>query len=74
MLSEGNNIYTISVPVNCTDKLQPMDLIVNKTLKDFMKNKFNEWYSSLVYKILHSENPSPADFWLLNALKTIKEL
>ena len=48
-----------------------------------MKNKFNEWYSSLVYKNLHSENPSPADLrlavmkplgaqWLLNAFTYLK--
>ena len=71
-LLEANNIYT--------DKLQPMDLSVNITLKDFMKDEFNEWYSSVVYKTLEAENPTPADLlmvvmkplgaqWLLKAYR-----
>ena len=52
-LLEANNVYT--------NKLQPMDLSVNKTLKDFMKEEFNEWYSSVVYETLEAENPTPAD-------------
>ena len=28
------------VPANCTDKLQPTDLAINKLLKDAMKRKF----------------------------------
>lgn len=73
-------MYTISIPANCTDRLQPMDLSINKTLKDFMKKELNEWYSSVVYETLDSENPSPADLrmavmkplgaqWLLKAYK-----
>ena len=57
-----------------------MDLSINKTLKDFMKSEFNDWYSSVVYKTLDSENPMPADLrlavmkplgaqWLLKAYK-----
>ena len=79
-LLEANNIYTVSIPANCTDKLQPMDLSINKTLKDFMKSEFNDWYSSVVYKTLDSENPTPTDLrmaimkplgaqWLLKAYK-----
>ena len=79
-LLEANNIYKVSIPANCTDKLQPMDLSINKTLKDFMKSEFNDWYSSVVYKTLDSENPTPADLrmaimkplgaqWLLKAYK-----
>ena len=60
-LLEANNMYMISVPTNCTDKLQPMDLSVNKTLKDFMKEGFNEWHSLVVYETLDAENPTPAD-------------
>ena len=41
-LLEANNVYTISIPANCTDKLQLMDFSVNKTLKDFMKKEFIE--------------------------------
>ena len=79
-LLEANNVYTISVPANCADKLQPMDLSINKILKDFMKKECNEWYSSAVYETLDAENPTPADLrmavmkplgvqWLLKAYR-----
>ena len=34
---QSNNIRFVAVPANCTDKLQPMDLAINKPLKDAMK-------------------------------------
>ena len=45
---EENNIIVVRVLANCTDRLQPMDLAVNKSAKDFMRGKFREWYSSKV--------------------------
>ena len=41
---EDNNILYVIVPSNYTDILQPLDLSVNKSAKDFMKSKFQEWY------------------------------
>ena len=38
----------VSVPVNCTNGLQPMDLSINKSVKEFMGGKFRGWYSELV--------------------------
>ena len=35
-LLEENNIIVVGVPAKCTDRLQPMDLAVNKSAKDFM--------------------------------------
>ena len=37
-----NNILYIFIPANSTDKLQPLDLSVNKPAKDFMKLKFQD--------------------------------
>ena len=34
-LLEENDILVVKVPSNCTDRLQPMDLVVNKAVKDF---------------------------------------
>ena len=42
---QTNNIRFVVVPANCTDKLQPMDLAINKPLKDAMKRKFQTWYA-----------------------------
>ena len=39
-LLEDNNIDTIFVPANCTGELQPMDLSINKSVKDFLQTKF----------------------------------
>lgn len=41
---EDNNIYVVSV--------QPMDLIVNKAVKDFMQTKFRDWYTTQVQQQL----------------------
>lgn len=43
-----NNIYHVLVPANCTDRLQPLDLSVNKAAKDYMKGKFQEWYATVI--------------------------
>ena len=43
------------MPANCTDKLQPMDLSVNKAAKDFIRQKFREWYSEKVFEQLDGE-------------------
>ena len=44
-LLERHNIDTVLVPPNCTDELQPMDLSINKPVKDILKNEFHQWYS-----------------------------
>lgn len=49
---EENNIHVVKVPANCTDRLQPMDLSVNKSVKEFMHSKFQQWYASEVEKQL----------------------
>ena len=38
------DIYVL-VPANCADCLQPFDLSLNKLAKNFLQNKFQEWYS-----------------------------
>ena len=47
-----NNILYVIVPANCTDKLQPLDLSINKPAKDFLKSRFQEWYSEIIRKQL----------------------
>ena len=44
-LLEANDIYVCLLPSNTTDRLQPMDLSVNKPAKSFLKAKFEEWYA-----------------------------
>ena len=82
-LLRDNNIYVVTIPANCTDKLQPMDLSVNKALKNSMKQQFSEWYSSIVCKNFSDEIPPPVDLrmsimkplgaqWIKNAFSHIK--
>ena len=37
---DDNNINVILIPANCTDRLQPLDLSVNKSAKDFFNENF----------------------------------
>lgn len=46
-LSANRFIY-VTIPPNCTDLLQPMDLSVNKSAKSFLKNEFESWYAAQV--------------------------
>ena len=75
----------MSVPANCTDHLQPMDLCVNKAAKDFMRSKFREWYATQVQQQLHEgEDIAPVDLrmsimkplgahWLVSLYDYLKE-
>ena len=82
-LLEVNHIYFVSIPSNCMDKLQPMDLSINKTPKYLMKQQFSEWYSSIAYQNFGDEVPPPVDMcmwimkplgaqWLIKAYSQIK--
>ena len=47
-LLEENNIHVCQPPPNTTDHLQPMDLSVNKPAKNFLKQRFQQWYSEQI--------------------------
>ena len=49
-LLEAHDIHVCLLPANTTDLLQPMDISVNKPAKDFLKRKFEAWYSDEVIK------------------------
>ena len=44
-LLEENNIQSVLVPATFTDRLQPMDLSVNKCAKNFLRSEFQNWYA-----------------------------
>ena len=54
----------MNIPANCTNKLQPMDLSVNKSLKEFLKKQFGDWYSQMVFKDLEESRRVPVDLHL----------
>uniref|UniRef100_A0A1X7UAF2 DDE-1 domain-containing protein n=1 Tax=Amphimedon queenslandica TaxID=400682 RepID=A0A1X7UAF2_AMPQE len=54
---EENNIHSVLIPPNCTDRLQPLDITVNKAVKDFLHSEFQNWYANEVAKqYLESDN------------------
>ena len=38
----------INVVPNCTDQLQPLNLSINRSAKEFLRNGFQEWYAQQV--------------------------
>ena len=40
----------VIVPAHCTDQLQPLDISVNKSAKEFLRRQFQQWYSDQVCK------------------------
>jgi len=55
-LLERHCIHTCLIPPNTTDRLQPMDISVNKPAKAFLKEQFQKWYSEQVIEQLNSED------------------
>ena len=45
---QAHNIHHVCVPASCTDRLQSLDVSVNKAAKDFMKREFQLWYSKQI--------------------------
>ena len=58
-LLSNNNIHVAVVPGNCTDRLQPLDISINKPAKEFLRSKFQEWYSEKIRDSMESKkNPA----------------
>ena len=43
------------VPANCTDRLQPLDVSVNKPAKTFLWQQFHNWYAEQICRQLHEK-------------------
>ena len=55
-LLDDNDIHICLLPPNTTDRLQPLHISVNKPAKDFLKRKFDEWYTEQVMKQLDAQD------------------
>ena len=82
-LIDENHIYVIIIPANYTDRLQPMDLAVNKALKDFLRSQFQKWYVEEVCSLLDEGSVQLIDLrlsimklldarWMVNGFDYIK--
>ena len=45
---DSNNVNVVLISPNCTDRLQSLDLSVNKAAKEFLRQKFQAWYAQNV--------------------------
>ena len=54
-LLEIHHLLTAVVPANCTDRLQPLDVGVNKTAKEFLRRQLHEWYSEQISSQLQGD-------------------
>ena len=46
---DDKNINTVIIPANCTDRLQSLDLSVNKAVKTLLRKKFQDSYAKEVF-------------------------
>ena len=62
---DENYIHRVVVPSNCTDRLQPLDVSVNKAAKEFTRRRFQDWYSQKICEQLKEDHPvEPVDLKL----------
>ena len=48
-LLDSKNINVVIIPANCIDRLQPLDLSINKAAKEFLRGRFQEWYAMQIF-------------------------
>ena len=55
LLLETKHVLIEVVPANCTDRLQPLDVSVNKAAKENLRSQFQEWYSEQIFQQLQED-------------------
>ena len=69
---ESHGIVPIIVPANCTDKLQPIDVSINKPIKDKLRCRFRDWYASEVEKQLKTVKVDQVKVEMTTAVMKVK--
>ncbi len=63
-LLEENHVDIVFVPANGTDRLQPLDISVNKAAKNFMRDQFQRWYAEQIQQQVQDNVKNPVDLRL----------
>lgn len=59
------------IPPNCTDRLQPLDLSINKAVKDHLRSQFQAWYAQeICHQFQEHEERKPVDL-RMNVVKPL---
>ena len=70
-LLDKNNISVVLILPNCKDRLQPLDVSVNKAVKNQLHTQFQSWYAQQIYhQCQEREEKKPIDL----KMSTIKPL
>ena len=56
-LLDENLIHRVAIPAKCTDRLQPLNVSVNKAAKELLRQKFHDWYAQKICAQLEEEQP-----------------
>lgn len=70
---EENNLVYQHITSGCTDKLQPLDISVNKSAKSYLRENFSNWYAEKVKQQL-DEGKQACEVQVDMRLSVMKEL
>ena len=68
---DNHNINVVLIPANCTDRLQPLDLSINKAAKEFLRTEFKEWYAQELCSQLNEGKATEAIDLKLSVIKPL---
>ena len=58
---EDNFIHSVLIPAAHTGQLQPLDILVNKVMKSFLRSKFSKWYTDELTELFINGDDTPVD-------------
>lgn len=70
-LLEDNHVNVVMVPANCTDRLQPLDISVNKAAKNLLRGQFQDWYASQICQQIQGDTGVQAVDLRLSIIKPL---